>query len=93
MQYGHPCNSPKVMLKRQDAQLVSLMNISGEEFVFPKQQPEKKRKEKQTKLIDLEGQMQVYKALPHDSIMKCGSNQITKLNSQCTVQHCYCHNL
>lgn len=38
--------SPKIMLERQNAKLVSLINISGEEFVCIKQQqPEKESSE------------------------------------------------
>lgn len=72
--------SPKIMLERQNAELVSLISISGEEFVYVKQQqPEKKSSKKKKKTqFDLDVQVWVNRALSDHSVRNWDSYQITK---------------
>lgn len=63
-----------MMLERQNAELVSLINISGEGFVYIKQQQsEQKSSKNETKTnktqFDLEVQMGVNRALLDHSVM------------------------
>lgn len=98
MKKSLPCTSPKMMLERQNAELVSLINNSSEEFVCIKQQqPEKessnKEKKKKKHSSTLRFRYQSTGLFSDRSFVNRGSYQITKLNSQYTWYHLYCHNL
>lgn len=61
-----------MMLERQNAELVSFINISSKEFVYIKQQQseQKSSKNKQKKSrFDLEVQMEVNRAVSDHSVM------------------------
>ena len=97
-----PCLSPKTMLERQNAELVSLIYNSGEEFVCIKhQQPEKessnkkikKKKKRKKHSWTLRFRYESTGLFLDHSFMNRGSYQITKVNSQYTWYHLYCHNL
>lgn len=77
------------MLERQNAELVSLINNSSEEFVCIKQQqPEKessnKEKKKKKHSSTLRFRYQSTGLFSDRSFVNRGSYQITKLNSQYT---------
>ncbi len=57
------------MLERSNAQLVSLINTSGEEFVYIKQQQPETKSSKNKTQFDLEVQVRVNRALLDDSGM------------------------
>ena len=90
------------MLERQNAELVSLIYNSGEEFVCIKhQQPEKessnkkikKKKKRKKHSWTLRFRYESTGLFLDHSFMNRGSYQITKVNSQYTWYHLYCHNL
>lgn len=84
------------MLERQNAELVSFINISSKEFVYIKQQQseQKSSKNEQTKKnhgLTLKFRCEstgLFQTTPlwTEAVIK-------KQNSQCTVYYLYCHNL